>query len=109
MRRQHELLRLRCDKGLAPLLRKREAHQRLVARKREVDDAADPELHPAAHAGLGRARQLDRDRTHLLDCHHGPGALYVVMRVATLYFVTDVRRPGVSPAGIAFSISSPRA
>ena len=30
------------------------------------------------------------------------------MRVATLYFVTDVRRPGVSPAGIALSISSPR-
>src|SRR6266540_6537056 len=31
-----------------------------------------------------------------------------VIRVATLYFVTDVRRPGVSPAGIAFSTSSPR-
>src|SRR6266545_6447893 len=26
------------------------------------------------------------------------------MRVATSYLVTDVRRPGVSPAGIAFSI-----
>jgi hypothetical protein len=30
------------------------------------------------------------------------------MRVATLYFVTEVRCPGVSPAGIAFKISSPR-
>jgi hypothetical protein len=31
-----------------------------------------------------------------------------VMRIATSYFVTEVRCPGVSPAGIAFSISSPR-
>jgi hypothetical protein len=28
--------------------------------------------------------------------------------MATSCFVTDVRRPGVSPAGIAFSVSSPR-
>ena len=32
----------------------------------------------------------------------------LVMRVATLYLVTDVRRPGVSPAGIAFRTSSAR-
>ena len=31
-----------------------------------------------------------------------------VMRIATSYFVTEVRCPGVSPAGIAFSISSAR-
>ena len=30
-----------------------------------------------------------------------------VIRCATSYFATDVRRPGVSPAGIALSISSP--
>ena len=30
------------------------------------------------------------------------------MRNATWYLVTDVRWPGVSPAGIAFSASSPR-
>jgi hypothetical protein len=36
------------------------------------------------------------------------GAPQLFMRVATLYFVTDVRCPGVSPAGIAFKISSPR-
>ena len=29
------------------------------------------------------------------------------MRVATLYFVTEVRFPGVSAAGIALSILSP--
>ena len=29
------------------------------------------------------------------------------MRVATLYFVTEVRCPGVSPAGIALRTSSP--
>jgi hypothetical protein len=33
---------------------------------------------------------------------------YIVMRLATSYLVTDARRPGVSPAGIAFSASSPR-
>ena len=32
---------------------------------------------------------------------------YPAIRCATSYFVTDVRRPGVSPAGIAFSVSSP--
>jgi hypothetical protein len=32
---------------------------------------------------------------------------YAFMRVVTSYFVTDVRRPGVSPAGIASSVSSP--
>jgi hypothetical protein len=31
-----------------------------------------------------------------------------VMRIATSYFVTEERCPGVSPAGIAFSVSSPR-
>jgi hypothetical protein len=36
------------------------------------------------------------------------GVSQLFMRVATLYFVTDVRRPGVSPAGIALKISSPR-
>ena len=35
-----------------------------------------------------------------------PAAGYCFMRIATLYFVTDVRCPGVSPAGIALSISS---
>ena len=30
-----------------------------------------------------------------------------VMRIATSYFVTELRCPGVSPAGIAFSVSSP--
>jgi len=30
------------------------------------------------------------------------------MRTATSYRPTDVRRPGVSPAGIAFNVSSPR-
>jgi hypothetical protein len=34
---------------------------------------------------------------------------YSAMRAATWYFRTDVRRPGVSPAGIAFNASSPRA
>jgi hypothetical protein len=38
----------------------------------------------------------------------GGGEGYVVMRCATSYFVTDVRRPGVSAAGIALSASSPR-
>src|SRR5262249_37592987 len=38
-----------------------------------------------------------------------PDRSYPVARKATLYLVTDVRRPGVSPVGIAFSASSPRA
>ena len=33
---------------------------------------------------------------------------YIVMRIATSYLVTEARRPGVSPAGIAFSTSWPR-
>src|SRR5688572_10250579 len=32
---------------------------------------------------------------------------YEVMRATTSYFVTDVRRPGVSPAGIALRAASP--
>jgi hypothetical protein len=38
----------------------------------------------------------------------GNAVSQLFMRVATLYFVTDVRLPGVSPTGIALSISSPR-
>ena len=32
---------------------------------------------------------------------------YVVIRPTTSYFLTDVRLPGVSPVGIAFSAASP--
>ena len=32
---------------------------------------------------------------------------YCVIRYTTWYFATSERRPGVSPAGIAFRISSP--
>jgi hypothetical protein len=43
---------------------------------------------------------------------HGGGLIDAgvqgVMRIATSYFVTEDRWPGVSPAGIAFSTSSPR-
>ena len=50
---------------------------------------------PAARAGRGR---LDAS---LFGC-------YDVIRIGTSYFVTDVRWPGVSSAGIALSTSSPR-
>jgi hypothetical protein len=38
----------------------------------------------------------------------GAYASYRFMRNPTWYFVTDVRWPGVSLAGIAFNVSSPR-
>ena len=38
-----------------------------------------------------------------------PFSFYCVMRIATSYFETDVRCPGVSSLGIALKISSPRA
>jgi hypothetical protein len=36
------------------------------------------------------------------------GRCQALIRMATSYFVTYVRWPGVSPVGIAFSVSSPR-
>ena len=42
-------------------------------------------------------------------CAGLPFSFYCVMRIATSYFETDVRCPGVSSLGIALRISSPRA
>src|SRR5439155_428325 len=49
----------------------------------------------------------DRVRSHMTPLRRRPRR-QSAMRNATLYFVTDARRPGVSPAGIAFRASSPR-
>ena len=55
--RHQELLRLRRHQGLPFLLREREPHDRLVSGERQVDDPADPELHPVTDDGLVGARQ----------------------------------------------------
>ena len=39
----------------------------------------------------------------------GTAGGYLAIRIATRYFRTDVREPGVSPRGIAFSVASARA
>ncbi len=59
---------------------------------------------PAANRPAGAA-------TLTLDAHDlpsEPSDSYVVIRIATSYFRTEVRCPGVSSAGIALRISSPR-
>ena len=58
------------DQRVAPVIREPEAHHGLVARERQVDEPPDPKLHPAAHERLGRARQTERQRPHLVDRDH---------------------------------------
>ena len=60
--------------------------------------------------GPGALRSLVQGRTAARRARVAADVVLVAqlfMRVATLYFVTDVRCPGVSPAGIALKISSP--
>ena len=64
---QHERLRIGLHEVFALGLGKAEAHERLVARERHVDDLADAELDPVAHEYLVRARQARREGPHLLD------------------------------------------
>ncbi len=62
--------------------------------------------------GVGVADALGATTARAHPLSHGGGPIEAgdqgVMRIATSYFVTEERCPGVSPAGIAFSISSPR-
>src|SRR5262249_9518392 len=73
----------------------REIGLRLVARQPEVDQTLRAHLHARSVTTADGASRC-------------PLVPYSAIRKATLYFVTDVRWPGVSPAGIAFSASSPR-
>jgi len=75
--RQGELLRLRFDKRIAPVLGEREAHDRSIAREGQIDDSADSELHAAAHKRLAAARKRDRKRPNLFDRHHGSSAIRI--------------------------------
>lgn len=56
-----------------------------------------------------RQRRLTREAGERRTRGFGDGLAYIVIRIATRYFCTDVLAPGVSPAGIAFSVASPRA
>src|SRR5205085_2284955 len=83
-------------------------------------DIAEP---PADEVRLDRPLPLVRERTYALlrEERHpqrrrqasgegrgsGEATCYAVRLAATSYLVTDVRWPGVSPAGIAFRVSSP--
>jgi len=56
-----------------------------------------------------RPAESDRVSRGAPRARGSPSRSYGVMRIATSYFDTDVRCPGVSSLGIAFRISSPRA
>lgn len=60
-------------------------------------------MHPSATSGVDRPAKL----IGIGPARPADGR-YDVMRVATSYFATEVRRPGVSPVGIESRISSPR-
>jgi hypothetical protein len=65
----------------------------------------EPVDHGPSMAGRsGALAAARRPRTVLARVVEGR---YACIRTATLYFVTDVRCPGVSAAGIAFRVSSP--
>jgi hypothetical protein len=68
--RHQELDWLRTHECLALLLREREPHDRLVTRERQIDDAADAELHAVADERLGRPRKSKRERSNIVDVDH---------------------------------------
>ena len=78
------------------------AMQLVAHQKKAFDDE-----HPQDVLG----RQAKQDVIHALEAASESDVArrsrYAVMRPTTSYFVTDVRRPGVSPAGIALSAASP--
>jgi hypothetical protein len=61
------------------------------------------------YAALAPASSAKRESQHaaLETRPRFVGGRYTVIRIATSYLVTDVRCPGVSAVGIAFSVSSP--
>ena len=56
-------------RSFALLLRKGEAHQRLVTREGQIHDASDAELDPAPDENLVRPRQPRRQIAHVVDPH----------------------------------------
>jgi hypothetical protein len=62
-----------------------------------------------AYAALAAASSAKRESLHaaLETRPRFVGGRYTAIRIATSYLVTDVRCPGVSAVGIAFSVSSP--
>lgn len=76
----------------------------LALERQELEDTV---VQPTVGRKIG-----DAERDVVDDRHRPSGGApgrQRVIRVATSYLATDVRRPGVSSAGIAFRISSPRA
>jgi hypothetical protein len=69
--RKRKLLGLRVHERLPPLLRECEAHRRAVLGEGQPDDAADPELHPAADERLAASGQRRRKGANLVHRHHG--------------------------------------
>src|SRR5690348_16368064 len=66
--RLHELVRRSADQPLSLLFRKCEAHRLVVARERQVDDAADAEFDPAANQHFVAARKRLVQRAQGLAC-----------------------------------------
>ena len=68
--RHEELVRLGGDQGSALVLREAESHDRLVPRKSQEHDPADPELDPVPDQRFVGARQRESERTHIVDGDH---------------------------------------
>jgi hypothetical protein len=68
--RRQERVRIGCHQRVAFVARVGEAHHRLVAGEREVDDAPDLELEPVTHHRLVRPRERSGNSPHIVDrCH----------------------------------------
>ena len=97
------LRRATCTRGGAVEIAVSAAHRQRVLRRLEDSSVRSPEgedRSPTAPLRGGRGAPRARG---------SPLRFYCVMRIATSYFETDVRCPGVSSLGIALRISSPRA
>ena len=64
-------------------------------------------MHVRVFAGVHETRRVVRGRRTRAGTRAELARSQACIRIATLYFVTDVRLPGVSPAGIALSAASP--
>jgi len=88
----------------------RSCRQRVLGRREDpgVRGLEDTDRSPTAPLS-GTPTESDVVEEGSPACAGLPSSLYCVMRIATSYFDTDVRCPGVSSLGIALRISSPRA
>lgn len=83
--RQRELLGLRFDERVAPVLGEGEAHDRSVTREGQIDDPADAKLDATSRERLAAARKRARKSPNLVDRHHGASALRIRAMANLIY------------------------